>query len=149
MKNEGMRPEQKETLELNPKEVWLVDDDADIVSSLLMSWRSKLREKDLSCQVFETGKSVFQELQRRIKEGVAMPSLLLVDGELNKDEEDSEFRLGGNLIRSIRSTENISQPTIVAHSNSDKFNEDMIEAGADISFTKGDRKIIDYFQDLS
>lgn len=148
MKNEGLGPEQKETIVLNPKELWLVDDNTDIARSLLMSWRSKFKEKGLGCQVFETGQSTFQEFQRRIGESVALPTLLIVDGQLEKDEEESEFRLGSNLIRAIRSTENIPQPTVIAHSNSERFNQDMIEAGANLSITKGDRKILEYFQGM-
>ena len=146
--NEGLKPEQQELIKLNPKEIWLIDDNTDLTRSLLMSWRAKLKEKELTCQVFNTGRSAFQELQKRIEEKTDLPAVLIVDEELKLDEEDDEFRSGVNLIRAIRTIEDIPQPAIIAYSSCERSNNALIGAGANSAFIKPDRRIIDYFESL-
>jgi len=121
---------------IQPKEIWIVDDSEDIARSALRMWQLKTKDRDYAFKHFETGRAALEELNRRLKEQEGLPQVIFVDGQLEKDEEDSELRKGANLIKAIRSMEDIVQPQLIAHSGIKENNDEMLAAGADLAFEK-------------
>ena len=114
-------------------EVWIVDDDEDMVGALLRSWRGRFSGK-YDFRHFITAKEALVEIDRLNKEKAILPKIIFVDGQLEKDE--GELAYGENLVKAIRGLKDIQQPQLIAHSSSRELNQAMREAGANLAFRK-------------
>jgi len=134
--SEKVKKPEKE--KLPSKEVWIVDDEPEIIKSLIRFWKGKISEVGYTIKHFEKAKDALDEINRRKAAEENMPKVIFVDGELNKDEED--LKKGSNFIKKIHKIEDIETPKLVAHSSMKEFNDEMLESGADIAFSKNDVK---------
>lgn len=119
------------------KEIWVVDDEKEIIASLLRFWQIKTRHLAYSFKYFETAKSALEEIEKRKESKEKLPDLIFVDAQLDKDKEE-EFKKGANLVKRIRDIKEIRQPKIIAHSSDFANNVELLAAGADLGFQKID-----------
>lgn len=126
--------ESKELLETNPREVWIVDDNKELIRTLLRIWEETLKEFNFRFEHYELARQALEEIFSRVKEKRDLPGTIFVDGLLEKDEGEDSW--GGNFIKKIRDLKGIIQPKMVAFSNNLEFNEEMKKAGADEAIEK-------------
>lgn len=126
-----------------PVDVWVVDDNTALNESFVRSWGSA--GEGFNFGPFETGQGAFEVITDRIAKSEPLPDIVFVDGNLDADE--GEWRKGDYFVSQVRGIENIVQPTLIAHSNSEESNKRMMEAGADVSMEKGSGvSLRDYLQ---
>ena len=125
-----------EQKEIPLKEVWLVDDQENMIQSLLRFWGMKTSHLGYVFKYFKTGKEAVEEVEKRKQSREDLPAIIFMDGNLEKDEGD--FQKGNNVIKDIRNIAEGEQIKIVAHSATGKMNEEMLNSGADVSFFKND-----------
>jgi hypothetical protein len=128
-----INPENREGEPIPAKEVWIIDDDEETIKSILKIWQMKTKGL-YNFRHFETGASALAEIKRRQEAKESLPAYIFVDGELKKDE--GELKRGASLIKKIRNIKEIEQPQIIAHSTEKEFNQEMLEAGANLAFSK-------------
>ncbi|MBU4332384.1 hypothetical protein KKD19_06180 [Patescibacteria group bacterium] len=136
MSTEGNLEKHSEQEPAPAKEIWIIDDDKETIEGILRFWQMKTQDIGYGFKHFETGQSALEEIKRRKESKEKLPDLVFVDGELEKDQE--ELRKGANLIKEIRSIEEIEQPKIIAHSSDFVNNVELLMAGADLGFQKKD-----------
>lgn len=117
-----------------PKEFWVVDDDTEYVPAFIKYCEGATKDRKCQFSQYETGKSALDEIGKRKKDKMPMPSYLFVDGELEKDND--ELKNGWEVVKRIRAIPEIEQPKIIAHSRKKDCNEEMKKAGADFSLWK-------------
>ncbi len=133
-------------IELNQNEVWVIDDNAAIVSSCFLIWRLSLDDAYYQFSHFDTAKKAMEELKRRIKEKENLPGIILVDGYLDLDE--GNFSNGPNVVKGIK--EVCDKIKTIGFSSSEEKNEQMMANGAETAFSKIENiKTVDYLKQLA
>ncbi|MBU4512890.1 hypothetical protein KKD19_06690, partial [Patescibacteria group bacterium] len=142
-KETGFSPEKEPTLS---KEIWIIDDEKEIIKGVLRFWQMKTKNLGYDFKHFETGQSALEEIKKRKESKERLPEMVFVDGELEKDQ--GELSKGVNFIKEIRSIDGVKQPKIVAHSSDFANNVELLMAGADLGFQKQDiTKSAEFLQD--
>lgn len=140
-------PDDKEFEMRRTIEVWILDDNVDFSESLMRGWG--MAGDSFGFQAYPTAREALAEIENKIQINQTLPSIIFVDGNLDKDE--GELKNGANFIIKVRQLE-IPQPTLIAHSNSKSSNEEMMSAGADLAMEKGPatrlKDYLAYFQSL-
>lgn len=147
MDTEIINQKQPEKRENTPsREVWVIDDDIATATSALHYL--KFKAKRYTFTHFKTAQSAVEAIIKREQEKQTLPSVLLVDGNLDADKSD--FNKGDKVVRKIRELPEIEQPIIIACSSNDEENEKMEAVGANLSFPKIEfKKISEFLSTLS
>jgi CheY-like chemotaxis protein len=128
------------------KEIWLVEDNESLARSLIRLWEGL--ELDYVFNHFPTAKSLFEEIEKRLKEIKdekikKVADIIFMDGNLEEDE--GELRDGAQVIKKIREIKEMEQPIIVAFSSDFVKNVEMMLAGANLSLGKMQSEKIEEF----
>jgi CheY-like chemotaxis protein len=128
------------------KEIWLVEDNESLARSLIRLWEGL--ELDYVFNHFPTAKSLFKEIEKRLKEIKdekikKVADIIFMDGNLEEDE--GELRDGAQVIKKIREIKEMEQPIIVAFSSDFVKNVEMMLAGANLSLGKMQSEKIEEF----
>lgn len=132
-------------MELNNHEVWIIDDDKNVVEACLRLFEVKTRGLGYQFKHFDTAKEALDELKKRIENKENLPGIILVDGYLDLDDE--ELNSGPVVVQQIRDL--TSQIKIIGFSSSETKNEEMMQIGAEIAFRKTESALLaDYLKQL-
>lgn len=135
--------EKRELLDLNQKEIWIIDDDKNIVEACLRLWEFESKGSDYQFNHFDKAKDAIEELKRRIENKEKLPGTILVDGYLDLDDE--ELNSGPLVVNQIKKL--VNGIKIIGFSSSEAKNEEMMEAGAETAFRKTEAKLVgDYLK---
>lgn len=133
-------------IQLNEHEVWIIDDNKDIIESVLRFLKEKLKEVEYEFNHFDTAKSALNELKRRIQNYEILPGIILVDGYLDLDDED--LNSGPIVVEKIKNL--VKKIKIIGFSGLDLKNEEMIRMGAEKAFRKTEISLLaDYLRQLN
>ncbi|TSC92670.1 MAG: hypothetical protein CEN89_538 [Candidatus Berkelbacteria bacterium Licking1014_7] len=124
-----------EKIGLNQNEVWIVDDEDEILDSIMRALMLDAKKGGIEIKRFSTAQELLEEMQRRQDAKQKIAGTILVDKELRKD--DPKLQDGCELVRRIIENQNIDTPNLIAHSAVDEYNERLIEAGANSALKKG------------
>lgn len=132
---------EKEIFEINHKEVWVIDDNKQMIDSYFRAWKGDLEKFNFSFKHFERAIEALEEIKKRIENKELLPGVILVDGNLDLDE--AELQDGIIVVQKIKDlTDNIQ---LIGFSSDSRKNEKMIESGAQTAFSKMEALKVRYY----
>jgi len=144
----GPGPEEKELLPERTS-VWIVDDNAEHINSLLRALKYSAGE-GFQFTHYQEGEQAIEEFQKLAEEQGLMPTLILMDYKLDDRVENPKYRTGDEVIKALQNLAqetNLTLPEIIGISGDDKFSKKLIEAGAVKAVDK--LKIFALFKELA
>ncbi len=128
-------PKNKEIID--PKQVWIIDDNQVITRALARALQYDLAEQGCTATTFNQASSAMAELKRRREAGEALPGTIFVDGHLDAEPDESPYREGVKVVKDLRQLIQSGDLDIVAFSSDSNENQKMTRAGASGQVEKG------------
>lgn len=125
--------------------IWVIDDDVEMCEDVIDFWKKLSSGYWLKFRLFSTAQEALEELGSPASQDRSLPKAIIIDGHLKRDE--GELVNGSAVILEILDALGGDAPILIAWSADPYANEEMVAAGAKVSFEKTrPREVIRYIQ---
>lgn len=125
--------------------IWVIDDDTELCVDVIEFWRKRSVDYPFDFYLFPTAKQALETLWNIPLNGKPAPDAVVVDGHLKNDKND--LNRGAVVIRDIVAIDEYKVPLLIGWSADPLAEEEMVRAGAQVSFGKTQsRDLIRYLQ---
>lgn len=126
-------------------DIWVIDDDVEMCGDVIEFWERLSNEFPLNFHQFPRAEEALEKLSSLTPGGKHYPLAIIVDGHLRLDE--GELVNGAAVVKEILGARGKDAPILIAWSADPFANEDMMAAGATVSFGKTKpREVVRYIQ---
>ena len=127
-----------ETETIKPKQIWIIDDNAEHIGAVLRSFRDKTNAE---LRYFQEGEKAIVEFEKLAADKQESPTIILMDYKLDDYVDSPKYHTGVEVMTRIReiAQENGSPvPDFVAFSSESNYAQELLSAGASSSVKKSD-----------